>query len=92
MSYYLFNLEKKVGKFLIIINDLLMILLVIVLAIMGTFFMPDIGTIVGIIIGAVIGGFWFVLSGIYHNSRRTMELMEIQVMNAESQREREETY
>lgn len=66
------------GNFLIKINDWLMILLVIGLAIVGTVAAPIIGTIAGIIVGAVIGGFWFVLSGIYHNSRRTVELLERQ--------------
>lgn len=66
------------GNFLIKINDWLMVLLVIVLAIVGTVALPIIGTIAGIIVGAVIGGFWFVLSGIYHNSRRTVELLERQ--------------
>ena len=55
-----------------------MILLVIMLTIVGTVAAPILGTIAGIITDAVIGGFWFVLSGIYHNSKRTVELLERQ--------------
>ena len=69
------------GDFLIKINDWLMIALVVILAIIGTFAMPVIGTIAGIVIGAAIGGFWFVLSGIYQNSKKTVELLERKTFN-----------
>lgn len=69
------------GDFLIKINDWLMIALVVILAIIGTFAMPIIGTIAGIVIGAAIGGFWFVLSGIYQNSKKTVELLERKTFN-----------
>ena len=58
-----------------------MIALVVILAIIGTFMMPVIGTIAGIVMGAIIGGFWFVLSGIYQNGRRTVELLERKTWN-----------
>lgn len=64
------------GNFFIKINDWLMVLLVVILAVIGTFMMPIVGTIGGVVVGAVIGGFWFVLSGIYQNGRRTIELLE----------------
>lgn len=69
------------ANFLIKINDWLMIALVVILAIIGTFMMPVIGTIAGIVMGAIIGGFWFVLSGIYQNGRRTVELLERKTWN-----------
>lgn len=65
------------GNFLIKINDWLMILLVIILALIGTAMVPVVGTIAGFVIGAAIGGFWFVLSGIYQNGKRTIELLEL---------------
>ena len=58
-----------------------MIALVVILAVIGTFMMPVIGTIAGIVMGAIIGGFWFVLSGIYQNGKRTVELLERQAWN-----------
>lgn len=69
------------ANFLIKINDWLMIALVVILAVIGTFMMPVIGTIAGIVMGAIIGGFWFVLSGIYQNGRRTVELLERKTWN-----------
>lgn len=69
------------ANFLIKINDWLMIALVVILAIIGTFMMPVIGTIAGIVMGAIIGGFWFVLSGIYQNGKRTVELLERKAWN-----------
>ncbi len=69
------------ANFLIKINDWLMIALVVILAVIGTFMMPVIGTIAGIVMGAIIGGFWFVLSGIYQNGRRTVELLERKTLN-----------
>lgn len=69
------------ANFLIKINDWLMIALVVILAVIGTFMMPVIGTIAGIVMGAIIGGFWFVLSGIYQNGRRAVELLERKTWN-----------
>lgn len=69
------------ANFLIKINDWLMIALVVILAVIGTFMMPVIGTIAGIVMGAIIGGFGFVLSGIYQNGRRTVELLERKTWN-----------
>lgn len=69
------------ANFLIKINDWLMIALVVILAVIGTFMMPVIGTIAGIVMGAIIGGFWFVRSGIYQNGRRTVELLERKTWN-----------
>jgi len=53
-----------------------MIMLVIILTVIGTIMFPVTGTIVWVLIGAVVGGFWFVLSGIYHNGKRIVELLE----------------
>lgn len=66
------------GKFLIKINDWLMIVLVVVFTFISTVAipLPILGTLVGIVFGAVVGGFWFVLSGIYHNSKRIVDLLE----------------
>ena len=69
------------ANFLIKINDWLMIALVVILAVIGTFMMPVIGTIAGIVMGAIIGGLWFVLSGIYQNGKRTVELLERKAWN-----------
>lgn len=69
------------ANFLTKINDWLMIALVVILAVIGTFMMPVIGTIAGIVMGAIIGGFWFVLSGIYQNGKRTVELLEWKAWN-----------
>lgn len=68
-------------KYFIKINDWLMVVLVITLALVGHLLTPVIGALAGVIIGSIIGGFWFVLSGIYHNGQRTIELLESKVIH-----------
>lgn len=64
------------GNFLIKVNDVLMGLFVVILIILGTIGAPLIGTVLAIILGAIVGGTWYVLSGIYWNTKRIAEQLE----------------
>lgn len=59
------------------INDMLFMFGFLIYAIIGAVFGSAygiggsiLGLIVGAIIGAMVSGFWFVLSGIYHNTKK----------------------
>jgi len=64
------------ASFLIKINDVLMGLFVVLIVVAATISAPGVGTVLGIIAGAIIGGTWYVLSGIYWNTKKIAEQLE----------------
>ena len=57
------------ASFLIKINDVLMGLFVVLIVVAATISAPGVGPVLGIIAGAIIGT-WYVLSGIYWNTKK----------------------
>lgn len=67
---------KEIKEFVVSVNDFLMIVLIIGAAVAGGVVYGFLGAIGGLLLGCVLSGWWCVVSGIYHSTKKNAELMQ----------------